>query len=163
MVSLSDDDRISPPTRDRDGTTILDIRNYVPFLLNAVSNGWQRNTSAIYRRDFGIGILEWRIIAMLNIEPDISANRICEVVRLDKGAVSRSLHGLHERRLAEFEAAESDARKRLWRLTDAGQDMHAKCMAIALECEADLIKDVAPENLEVFLRVMRKLLANLDR
>ena len=41
--------------------------------------------------------------------------------------------------------------------------MHAKCMAIALECEADLIKDVAPENLEVFLRVMRKLLANLDR
>lgn len=162
-MPLSDEDRISPPTRDRDGTTILDIRNYVPFLLNAVSNGWQRKTSAIYRRDFGIGILEWRIIAMLNIEPHISANRICEVVRLDKGAVSRSLHSLHERGLAEFEATESDARKRLWQLTAAGQDLHAKCMAIALACEAELIDDVAPENLEVFLRVMRKLLSNLGR
>ena len=162
-MPLSDEDRISLPTRDRDGTTILDIRNYVPFLLNAVSNAWQRKTSAIYRRDFEIGILEWRIVAMLSIEPHISANRVCEVVRLDKGAVSRALHGMHERGLATFEAAESDARKRLWHLTAAGQDLHAKCIAIALACEAELIEDVAPENLEVFIRVMRKLLSNLDK
>ena len=158
----SDEDRISPPTRQRDGVTILDIHNYAPFLLNAVSSAWQRKTSAIYRRDFGIGILEWRVVAMLNIEPGISANRICEVVRLDKGAVSRALKLLQDRGLVASDPVDSDARRRLWQLTAAGQDLHAQCLSVALDCEADLISGVAPENLEVFLRVMRRLLTNLD-
>jgi hypothetical protein len=36
-------------------------------------------------------------------------------------------------------------------------------MVIAPGYEAELIEDVAPENLKVFLRVTRKLLSNLDR
>lgn len=158
----TDDDRIFPPTQDRDGNTILDIRNYAPFLLNAVSNAWQRKTSALYRQEFDLGIMDWRVIAMLNIEPDISAQRVCEVVRLDKAAASRSLNSLHDRGLAAFEAAENDPRRRSWRLTEEGLKIHDACLAIALECEAELIDGVAPENLEVFLRVMRRLLANLD-
>ncbi|MBE1284921.1 MAG: MarR family transcriptional regulator [Rhodobacteraceae bacterium] len=157
-----DDERISPPTRLRDGVTVLDIKNYAPFLMNAVASAWQRKTSAIYRRDFDLGILEWRVLAMLNIEPDITANRICEVVRLDKGAVSRSLKLLHERGLLAFEAVASDPRRRKWSLTEQGQDLHAEILAIALECEAGMLEGIAPENLEVFLRVMRRMLTNLD-
>ena len=162
-TTVTDDDaRIFPPTRDRDGHTILDIRNYAPFLLNAVSSAWQRKTAALYRQEFDLGIIEWRVIAMLNIEPDISAQRVCEVVRLDKAAVSRALNGLHERGLTAFTAGGTDPRRRAWRLTETGLDIHDKCLAIALDCEAAMIDGVAPENLEVFLRVMRKLLHNLD-
>ncbi|MGH1425809.1 MAG: MarR family winged helix-turn-helix transcriptional regulator [Pseudooceanicola sp.] len=159
----TDNDRIFPPIQDRDGNTILDIRNYAPFLLNAVSNAWQRKTSVLYRQEFDLGIMDWRVIAMLNIEPDISAQRVCEVVRLDKAAASRSLKGLYDRGFVAFEAAESDPRRRSWRLTEEGLRVHNGCLAIALECEEQLIDGVAPENLEVFLRVMRRLLANLDK
>ncbi|MEC7763757.1 MAG: MarR family winged helix-turn-helix transcriptional regulator [Pseudomonadota bacterium] len=161
-MTRPDDERLSPPTLKRDGLTILDIRNYAPFLMNAVSNGWQRRTSPIYRQTFDISILDWRVIAMLNIEPDISGQRICEVVRLDKAAVSRSLNFLAERGYVEYSANESDPRRRAWRLTAAGLEVHDKCLEIALENEEALFKDVAPENLEVFLRVMRQILRNLD-
>ncbi len=90
--------RIASPMRDRDGTEIVDIANYAPFLLNAVSNAWGRKTSTIYRRDFGLGITDWRVISMLNIEPGITASRICDVIRLDKAAASRSLKTLMQKK-----------------------------------------------------------------
>ena len=160
-MKITETDRISSPTRERDGTTILDIQNYAPFLLNAVSSAWQRKTSAIYRRDFDLGILEWRILAMLNIEPQITANRICKVVGLDKGAVSRSLRLLDDRGLVYNEATAKDPRRRKWSLTQEGSDMHSQILSIALGCEAELIEGIAPENLEVFIRVMRRMLANI--
>lgn len=155
--------RISSPTRQRDGVRILDIDYYAPFLLSAVSSAWQRQTSAIYRRDFNLGIVDWRVIAMLNIEPEITANRICEVIRLDKAAVSRSLKLLGERGIATFEATGSDPRRRKWWLTEMGQEVHRDILAIALECEARMLEDIDPGDVEIHLKVMRSMLKNLDR
>lgn len=155
-------ERMKSPTRDRAGFRILDIDNYAPFLLNAVSNAWQRQTSAAYRRDFDLGIVEWRVIAMLNIEPEITANRICEVIRLDKAAVSRSLKILDARGIATFSAADSDPRRRRWWLTELGQKVHAEILDIALDCEARMLTGIAPGDLDTYLRVMRSMLANLD-
>jgi DNA-binding MarR family transcriptional regulator len=154
--------RISSPTRQRDGVTVLDIAQYSPFLLTAVGSAWQRKTSALYRERFGFGIGEWRVLSMLNIEPKITANRICTVIRLDKAAVSRSLKLLHDRGLVAYEASASDPRKRRWWLTGAGQEIHTEVLAIALGCEAEMLAGVAPEDLEVFLRVMSHMLANFE-
>lgn len=154
-------DRLSSPTRDRAGIRILDIDHYAPFLLNAVSSAWQRQTSAIYRRNFDLGIVDWRVMAMLNIEPEITANRICEVIRLDKAAASRSLKLLEARGLASYAAAGSDPRRRSWWLTDEGQEVHAEILAIALECEARMLADIPPQDYETFLAVMHKMLGNL--
>lgn len=156
-------DRLSKPTRDRAGFTILDIDHYAPFLLNAVANAWQRHTSAIYRNRFGLGIVDWRVIAMLNIEPEITANRVCEVIRLDKAAVSRSLKLLEDRGLVAYEASATDARKRRWWLTDTGQTAHADFLDVALKCEAQMLAGVPAEDLENFLKTMKHMLGNLDR
>jgi len=154
--------RISSPTSFRDGTEIIDISNYSPFLLNAVSNAWGRTTSTIYRRDFGLGLVEWRVISMLNIEPEITASRICDVIRLDKAAVSRSLKTLMQKGLLQFEQPSNDPRKRIWSLSEEGLNTHRALLRVALSCESDLVSGVPPQDLEVFLRVMRQLLNNID-
>lgn len=154
--------RSPSPTRDRDGTEILDISNYAPFLLNAVSNAWGRKTSTIYRRDFGLGLVEWRVIAMLNIEPEITASRICDVIRLDKAAVSRSLKVLLQKGLLQYEQVSNDPRKRLWRLSEEGLKTHEALLAVALSCESELVSDIPQDELNVFLQVMRQMLTNID-
>ncbi len=154
--------RMSGPTKLRDGITILDIEKYTPFLLNAVSNAWQRTTSAIYRQTFNLGIVDWRVIAMLNIEPKITANRICAVLRLDKAAASRSLKLLHDEGLVRFEASPTDPRKRRWWLSEQGLEAHEKIMVIALDCEAEMLAGISPADLETFLKVMRRMLSNID-
>ncbi|WP_245752492.1 MarR family winged helix-turn-helix transcriptional regulator [Poseidonocella pacifica] len=155
-------ERIANPTLDRDGTLILDIDHYAPFLLNAVSSAWGRKTSAIYRRDFGLGLVDWRVMAMLNIEPGITASRICDVIRLDKAAVSRSLKQMLEKGLLHFEQPSNDPRKRLWRLSEAGQTSHEAVLGVALACERDLVDGISPSELDTFLRVMRQMLSNID-
>lgn len=150
------------PTKDRDGETILDIRTYAPFLLNAVSSAWQRKTSAIYRAEFGFGITEWRVIAMLNIEPDITANRICDVIRMDKAAVSRSLQTLADAGLARFDAPDHAPRKRRWSLTADGQVTHGRILGIALEHESAMLEGINAADLETTLSVLRHMIANLD-
>ncbi|SMY08859.1 MarR family winged helix-turn-helix transcriptional regulator [Flavimaricola marinus] len=154
--------RISEPTCLRDGHRIIDIRNYAPFLLNATSNAWQRRTAADYRERFGIGIVEWRILSMLNIEPGITASRVCDVIRMDKSAASRTLSDLNTRGLLCFEASEKDTRKRRWWLSDDGRRKHDEVLSAALEHEGELVQDIDPEDFEIFLKVIRQMLRNLD-
>lgn len=150
------------PTRRRDGTEIIDISNYAPFLLNAVSNAWGRKTSTIYRRDFDLGLVDWRVISMLNIEPEITASRICDAIRLDKAAVSRSLKTLLEKGLLAYDQVSGDPRKRRWRLSEDGLQMHESLLSVALSCETNLVAGVSQEDLNIFLKVMRQMLANID-
>lgn len=155
--------RLSSPTARHDGRDIVNVDTYVPFFLAAVNNALSRGASALYRERFGIGITDWRIISMLAIEPGITAVRICEVVKLDKAATSRSLRTLEDLGLVQFIAGPVDARRRLWRLSDRGYALHDEILALALDREARLVDGVDPEDLEAFLRVMRRMLDNVNR
>ncbi|TRW95333.1 winged helix-turn-helix transcriptional regulator [Paracoccus sp. M683] len=159
---IPDAARIHSPTKTRDGITILDIEHYAPFLLNAISNSWQRKTSPVYRERFGIGITEWRVMSMLNIEPEISAHRICEVIKMDKAAVSRSLKILDDLGYLRFDSAPNDPRKRRWSLADEGLRVHNEIMAVALESEEDMVQGLTPDQLDSFLKTLRQILANFD-
>lgn len=148
-------------TTVRNGNEVIDIQHYVPFFLNAVGSAWQRKTSALYRREFGFGISEWRVMSMLNIEPGITAARICEVLRLDKGAVSRSLQNLEKSALVAYDASPTDTRKRWWILSDEGRAVHARVLRIALDCERQMMARVKQDDKAVFLKVMKQMLDNL--
>jgi len=156
------DQRLSSPTRQRDGRAVIDVDTYVPYFFAAVNNALSRGASKKYLENYGIGIVEWRVVAMLAIEPRMTASRICEVIALDKGATSRALSRLRDLGLLDFEAPETDPRKKIWWLNDAGYTLHDRLLAQALERERQLLADVAPEDLEVFLQVMRTLRRNVN-
>ena len=149
------------PTLNRDGAEVLDLSRYPPFLLNAVSGAWIRETSAVYRRDFGFGIGEWRVLAMVAVAPDIRQSRICAELRMNKSAVSRALAQLTQMGLLDH-GAEGAPRRRLWRLSPEGLRVHAEVMAIALDWERRMTAQIPAEEMEVFLKVMRRMLANLE-
>lgn len=156
------DARVSRPTRLHDGRQIVDIDNYTPYFLSSVNNALSRGASQIYLDRFGIGIVDWRVISMLAIEPWIPAARICAVVQLDKGATSRSLVKLTEAGYLDHEASEQDVRRKSYALNARGYALHDEILAIALDRERALIRDVNPEDLEAFLRVMRLMKRNLQ-
>lgn len=162
QVGLCPEARLSSPTALREGRAIVNIDTYVPFFLSAVNNALSRGASALYRERFGIGITDWRVISMLAIEPGITAARVCEVVKLDKAATSRSLKTLEDLGLLRYVTADMDVRRRRWWLNDAGYALHDEILALALAREANLVRGATPEDLEAFLRVMRCMLANVE-
>lgn len=156
--------RISSPVRHTpDGRAVIDTATYIPYFLVSVNNPLSRGASQFYLDNFGIGIVEWRVISMLATEPGIPASRICSVISLDKGATSRALTNLHRLELATFKAAPADPRKKTWWLNEEGYHLHDRLIEIALERERKLIEGADPGDLEAFLRVMRIMRRNVEK
>jgi DNA-binding MarR family transcriptional regulator len=155
--------RLSRSVKDVDGRAVIDLDTYIPSFLSTINNALSRGASQLYRDQFGIGIVEWRVMSMLAIEPNIPAVRIGEVICTDKGQVSRALLKLSEAKLVESEIVSADVRKKNWWLNDAGYAMHARILEIALERERQLIAGCDPEDVEAFLRVARVMDRNLSK
>jgi DNA-binding MarR family transcriptional regulator len=153
--------RATPRPRPADGP-VLDLGSYVPALLTFLANKLSRSGSALYRRHFGVGIIEWRILAMLAVEPSIPASRICQVIGLDKGPVSRSLAFMERRGLVAIRADQTDTRRRLAALTEAGKALHDRILAVALERERRLLSCLSPEQRAELVGLLNRLHDNLD-
>lgn len=156
-------ERLSCPTRDLDGRQVLDLDVYIPNFLTVVTNAWARGSSQQYRKDFGINILEWRVISYIATSPTIPAFQICEAIKHDKGQVSRALVRLSDIGVVESEVTSADVRKKNWWLSAKGYDLHEKILHAALEREDKLIEGCDPDDIEAFLRVMRIMRSNVAK
>ncbi|MCB1339509.1 MAG: winged helix-turn-helix transcriptional regulator [Pseudooceanicola sp.] len=156
--------RLSQPvTTNPDGRRVIDIDSYAPYFLTAVNTALSRGASQLYLREFGIGVTEWRVMSWIATEPGIPASRVCEVIMLDKSAVSRSVARLDELGFLEAAASGNDPRRKMLSLSAAGLALHDRILERALSREARLIEGVEPEDLEAWLRVMRILRRNVER
>lgn len=155
------DSRTAQAPHPQGAAPVIDAPNYVPFLTTAIGNQWQRRINTLFRERFDLNVTDWRVLATLKNEPGIPANRICEMIFLDKAGVSRSLNQLAERKLVTFRSSPSDSRKRWWWLSKAGIARHDELMALALTAETEMLAGLTQEELDISLRAMRVMLSNL--
>ncbi len=146
--------RAGPETPDdtRTSAQALDLDNYVPAYLTYLAGKISNSASATYRPKFGVGITDWRIMALLATEPWISAGRICDVIGLDKAAVSRSVQEMKKMGVVEVRWADDDQYRQLIALTRKGLSLHDRIVKLSLEREQQLLKS--------FSAAERKLLIN---
>lgn len=135
----------------------LDLDRYIPSLVTFLANKLSSGASACYRKNFDIGVVEWRLLALLKVEQNITANRMCQVIGLDKAAVSRALKLLSERGFVSFIKDERDGRSSLVCLTEEGVMLHDKIIPVALEREALLLNGFDEEELDVLVRLLHKM------
>src|ERR1700754_3809256 len=86
------------PTAGKDPKVelVLDLDRYVPALITFIANKLSRSATVLYKKRFGVNVPQWRTLALLAMEPAISAARICYVTGFDKGPVSRTLAMMEE-------------------------------------------------------------------
>ncbi|MEM7347670.1 MAG: hypothetical protein AAF485_25835, partial [Chloroflexota bacterium] len=73
------------------GREVLNLPKYTSYYLTAIYNKLTSGASRIYRDEFNIGIVDWRIIATLASEAYITASRVSRITNIDKGSISKSL------------------------------------------------------------------------
>ena len=142
--------------------TPLNLDRYVPGLLTSLTNNLSSGASACYRRHFGIGIVEWRVLAMLAVENHISANRIVQVIGLDKSAVSRALQMLEREGYVSTEVDCKDARRHTVSLTRSGRQLHDRVLVTALERERLLLADFTEQEVDVLVGFLHRMSGQLQ-
>src|SRR5882724_8090372 len=141
---------------------VLDLDRYVPALITFIANKLSRSATVLYQKRFGVNVTEWRILALLAIEPEISAARICHVIGFDKGPVSRTLAAMEGRGLVAIKADQDDARTYSISLTAKGYTTHDGVIMVALERERRLLSCLSKPEREVLIALLRRVHGNLD-
>jgi DNA-binding MarR family transcriptional regulator len=152
------------PATDRDPQValVLDLDRYVPALVTFIANKLSRGATVLYQKRCGVNVTEWRILALLAIEPEISAARICHVIGFDKGPVSRTLAAMEQRGLVAIKPDREDGRTTSISLTAKGAATHDKVIALALERERRLLSCLNKAERETLIVLLRRVHANLD-
>lgn len=143
--------------------TPLNLDRYVPALLTFLTNKMSSGASACYRKHFGIGIVEWRLLAMLAVEDNISANRMAQVIGLDKSAISRALQAMERDGHVSTQVDGKDARRYTVSLTPGGRALHDRVLVTALERERLLLGDLSETEIETLIGFLQRMTAQLDQ
>jgi DNA-binding MarR family transcriptional regulator len=138
----------------------LILDNYVQYFIGAISNNLLRVSSKVYQKRFDVSPNDWRTLAMLANESDITASRISEAIGFDKAAVSRSIRILENRGYITTRGIATHNRARLIALTRAGRNLHNRIMNVALEREAILLDGLSPAEVQHLLKALRVMRRN---
>jgi DNA-binding MarR family transcriptional regulator len=150
---------ISPKKKEK--REVLDLSHYATYFFTVLANKLATGASRLYLKRFGIGIIEWRIMAMLAIEPGIPPARITQVIGLDKGAVSRESRRLEEKGYLAVEDDADNPRRKKLALTPSGYELHDQIIQVALERERRLLSDLSEDEVEVLLDLLARTTAKM--
>jgi DNA-binding MarR family transcriptional regulator len=140
----------------------LDLDRYVPAFITFIANKLSRSATALYQKRFGVNVTEWRIMALLAIEPGITASRICQVIGFDKGPVSRTLALMQKRGLIAIGSDPNDARSHSISLTPDGRSTHDAVIVAALAREQRLLSCLRKDEQETLIDLLRRVHGNLN-
>ena len=99
----------------------LKLDRFVPYRLSVLTNTVSRALALGYAERFGLTIPQWRIVAVLGHDPDLSAVEVAKRTVMDKVSVSRAVTALESDGRLIRRVDSSDRRRSLLRLSAAGR------------------------------------------
>lgn len=139
----------------------IDIDRYVPALVAWIAQDLVRGSSNTYLRVADVGMESWRCLLCLAVRDSISAQWICEEMKMDKSSVSTALKELHAQELIVLVDSPTDRRSRLASLTRKGRAVYEKLYPIAMERQRTLLSELKPSEVEVLLDLLNRLRSRL--
>jgi DNA-binding MarR family transcriptional regulator len=136
---------------------VLDYERHVSALIQIIANKLSSGASRLWRKQFGFGTIEYRVIALLAIKPGISPQVISQAIGFDKAAISRSIKNLQERGLVAITPDAKRTRSLHVTLTDAGYTTHDKIIPLGIERERRFVSCLSKAEVELLLEILARL------
>jgi DNA-binding MarR family transcriptional regulator len=138
----------------------LHLEKYVPGLLTWLSNKLAASASQAYRKHFGLGIVEWRILAYLAVYDWGTGAQMSQLMGMDKAAISRGASFLQAKKLIKSRAG--FGRNLEFGLTAKGHEIHDRIMRLALAREDALLAGLSKKDISALISHLHVLLGNLS-
>ena len=135
----------------------FDLTSFLPYQLSVAASRVSKGFAERYRKEFGLSIPEWRVLAHLAGQTSVSVREIHARVDMDKSKVSRAAASLEAAGLIEKRENLDDRRLLDMRLTAQGQSLIARIVPIADDYQAEVLARLGMDA-EVLERVLAILL-----
>ncbi|WP_424138281.1 MarR family winged helix-turn-helix transcriptional regulator [Roseomonas chloroacetimidivorans] len=124
-----------------------------------MTNRMSSGASRLYRERFDLGITDWRVLAYLGVEPKGTNAAICQLIGLDKAAVSRSVAVLEEKKL--IRSTPVSGRTVELAITPKGRRVYEQILVLALAREEALLSGFTAEERQLVIRFLHRFLDNI--
>jgi len=121
------------------------------FRLELLARLAERHADADFRRTFGLGILQCRLVGLVGSQGDTRFGEICRQTGIEKSHASRIVSSLIDLGLFEKYSDPSDQRSTIVRTTPAGKALHARMLSAAVARNRDWLQVLTPEQRDTFL------------
>lgn len=139
------------------GDAPLLLERFLPYRLSVLSNLVSSRLAGHYSTRFGLGIPEWRVLAVLAQAPGLSAAEVAERTAMDKVAVSRAVAALLRAGRLERSADVRDRRRSRLRLSTAGAAVYREVVPVARRVEQDLLAALSVDDRAALERILSSL------
>lgn len=137
----------------------FDLDRFLPYLVNVLASRLSTELAEVYEARFGISIPEWRVIAHLSQNHEVSVREVFRRVDMDKAKVSRAAARLEARGLITKRANSDDRRLVKLALTRKGRHLFDEIAPLALAYESDFLGRLGSREAATFRSLLAKLLA----
>jgi DNA-binding MarR family transcriptional regulator len=144
----------TPPRRA--GTQ--DLSQLFTYGISTLANTLSRGAAARYSRDYGVTLVEWRIIGSLALNSPLSLRQISHRFDLDKGQSSRAVAGLLSRGMVHRSVNGRDRRSLMLKLTPAGWRLYRRILGAARERSERLLGCLETRERRAFLRSFSRVM-----
>jgi len=137
----------------------LELAEYPSSLLLRVANVIHQEGTAVYAREHGLALPEWRILGRLCESAPMRLATLCRVSNFDKAQATRVLRTLTARRLVRTFADATHKHRRIVDITPSGRKLAEAVFPKAIAEQHKLLRALSPQERRVTFNVLRKLLA----
>ncbi len=133
------------------------LAEFLPYRLSVLSNRISRAIADGYEEKFQLSLPEWRVMAVLGEESDLSAAQVAERTAMDKVAVSRAVNKLIDSDRLERHFSPEDKRRSVLTLSALGRKIYREVIPIALSYEEKILDKLSTEEKEALQSLLKKL------
>ena len=135
----------------------LKLAEFIPYCLSVASNEISNKIALSYQQQFGIDLHQWRVMAVLGEESNLSAQDVSERTAMDKVAVSRAVKKLLTAKMISRTFAEDDKRRSILALTSTGNAIYQQVVPLAKSYEMELLNQLSESEIDHLVKLLNKL------
>lgn len=136
---------------------LLILDRFLPYRLSVLSNTVSSAIAERYSERFDLRIPEWRVLAVLGMQANLSAAEVATKTAMDAVAVSRAVTRLLKQGRLERSYTSQDRRRSQLRLSESGQRVYDEIVPIAKAYEQALLAPLDSEQRRELDRLLNVL------
>lgn len=138
-----------------------DVNRYLAAYIMGVANRLANGASNYYRKNFNMGMSEWRVMMALGTSSELIVREVAKNADIDYAAASKSLRLLQERGLISIEQTSRRGRATIAHMTPEGLELYRKLRDAARKRQERLISAFTAEEVEQLWSLLRRIEAQV--
>ena len=139
-----------------------EFENSVGFVVNNTAKSFQRSLDLELRKNVGVTLSQWRVVASLVLQPGLTQKEIADKMGIEGATLVPVIDKMEKEGLLKRKQDSTDRRVNRIYLTSKSDSLWASMTECALKIRKSSTKNISESDIQITLDTLRKISKNLS-